>query len=64
MPFVPTKKQLKALSSLMDQLEREGIKIRLIRFDDYSDVIGNYIIEVLCLEDEDRYKIFFDGTIK
>ncbi|OGI18633.1 MAG: hypothetical protein A3B68_01250 [Candidatus Melainabacteria bacterium RIFCSPHIGHO2_02_FULL_34_12] len=64
MPFVPTRKQLKSLYKLLDQLERERIKIRLIRFSDYSQNIEDCLIEILCLEDEDRYKIFFDGIIE
>ena len=64
MPFVPTKKQLQSLYFLLNQFEREKIKIRLVRFSDYSQAIEDCLIEILCLEDEDRYKIFHDGRIK
>ena len=63
MPFVPTRKQLKTLYSLLDQLERENVKLRVIRFHGYSNDKTDNVVEVLCLEDEDRYLIGFDGSM-
>ena len=59
MPFMPAIKQVNSLHFLLHQLIREKIEIRLIRFSSW----GNKI-EVLCLEDEDRYYIYPDGKIK
>ena len=64
MPFVPTRKQAKSLNDLIERLILENIEIRVIRFMRMSvPSIGGNIIEVLCLEDEDRYEILYDGTI-
>lgn len=64
MPFVPTEKQIDGLYLLLKQLLREGIEIRLIRFMRMAEpCIGGNVIEVLCLEDIDRYEIYHDGTI-
>ena len=64
MPFVPTEKQVDSLYSLLKQFIREKIEIRLIRFTKWaSGSIRNCEIEILCLEDEDRYYIYFDGKI-
>ena len=65
MPFVPTEKQIDSLCSLLKQFIREGTEVRVIRFMRMAEPsIGGNEIEVLCLEDEDRYNILFDGTIK
>ena len=66
MPFVPTENQIDSLHSLLRQFRRERIEIRLIRFINLADKsdIKNCKIEVLCLEDEDRYYIYPDGKIK
>ena len=65
MPFIPTQKQAISLSSLIDQLIRENIEIRLIRFNTWthSKDMKNCEIEICCLEDDDRYKIYYDGTV-
>ena len=65
MPFIPTEKQIDSLHSLLKQLKRESIEIRLIRFINWGDIrdIKNCELELLCLEDEDRYIIYFDGRI-
>ena len=64
MPFVPTESQIESLYFLLKQMRRENIEIRLIRFAKWTEDIRNCEIEVLCLEDVDRYKIYYDGTIK
>ena len=66
MPVIPTEKQIVSLHSLLKQLKRESIEIRLIRFTNWADIadIKNCEIEVFCLEDIDRYKIQFNGIIK
>lgn len=66
MPFIPTEKQIDSLYLLLKQMRRERIEIRLIRFINWADMddIKNCEIEVLCLEDLDRYIIYFDGRIK
>ena len=64
MPFVPTQKQVDSLYLLLTQFVRENNEIRIIRFTKWSPSIKHCEIEVLCLEDEDKYSIFFDGTIK
>ncbi len=65
MPFVPTRKQAESLNNLIEQLILENVEIRVIRFMRMSEPsIGGNIIEVLCLEDEDRYMILYDGTIE
>lgn len=64
MPFVPTENQVDSLNSLLKQLIRERIEVRLIRFIKWAESIKSWEIEVLCLEDIDRYKIKFDGTIE
>ena len=61
MPFVPTRKQLTSLYELLDQLERERIKLRVVRFNGYSDDVTYNVIEVLCLEEEDRYLVYYNG---
>ena len=65
MPFVPTEKQVSSLHFLLKQLIRERVEIRLIRFNNWAHTkdIRNCDIEVLCLEDEDRYEIYYDGSI-
>ncbi len=65
MPFVPTENQIDSLHFLLKQLKREKIKIRIIRFINWAneDDIKNCELEVLCIEDSDRYKIRFDGKI-
>ncbi|MBI2995448.1 MAG: hypothetical protein HYY52_01895 [Candidatus Melainabacteria bacterium] len=65
MPFIPTEEQINSLYSLLKQMKRERIEVRLIRFINWGDKsdIKNCEIEVLCLEDLDRYKISFDGKI-
>ncbi len=65
MPFVPTEKQIDSLHFLLKQLKREMIEIRLIRFINWGNKIDikNCELEVLCLENIDRYKIKFDGKI-
>ena len=66
MPFIPTEKQIDSLHSLLKQLKRERIEIRLIRFTNWADIrdIKNCELEVICLEDVDRYIIYFDGRIE
>ena len=66
MPFIPTEKQIDSLYLLLKQFRRERVEIRLIRFINLADIndIKNCKIEVLCLEDEDRYYIYPDGKIK
>ena len=66
MPFIPTEKQIDSLHFLLKQMRRERIEIRLIRFTSWADIrdIKNCELEVMCLEDVDRYVIYFDGTIK
>lgn len=65
MPFVPTRKQAKSLNNLIERLILENVEIRLIRFTKWVENNPNtYEIEVLCYEDEDRYTILYDGTIK
>ncbi len=63
MPFVPTENQIDSLYFLLKQLRRERIEIRLIRFAKRVEGVKGYEIEVLCLEDIDRYVIYFDGRI-
>lgn len=64
MPFIPTEKQVDSLANLLKQFIREKIGVRLIRFERWSEPnIKDCIIEVCCLEDEDRYFIFYDGII-
>ena len=65
MPFVPTEKQIDSLNFLLKQLAREKIEIRLIRFENWSgkDVKGNEM-EIVCLEDKDRYIIYYNGTVE
>ena len=64
MPFIPTEKQVESLNILLKQLIREMVEVRLIRFMRLAEsTIGNNIIEILCLEDHDRYYIYFDGRI-
>ena len=64
MPFVPTEKQIDSLCSLLKQFVREGTEVRVIRFMRMAEPsIGDNIIEVLCLEDTDRYKIYYNGKI-
>ncbi len=65
MPFVPTEKQIDSLHFLLKQLKREIIEIRLIRFINWGNKNDIKIceLEILCLEDIDRYKIQFDGKI-
>lgn len=64
MPFVPTEKQRIALNDLIKQFIAERTEIRVIRFMRMAEPsIGGNIIEVLCLEDEDRYKIYYNGKI-
>ena len=64
MPFVPTESQIESLYFLLKQMRRENIEIRLIRFAKWAEDIKNCEIEILCLEDKDRYKIYYDGRIK
>ncbi len=65
MAFVPTEKQIDNLNFLLKQLAREMIEVRLIRFMKMAQhSIGSNVIEVLCLEDEDRYLIHYDGKIE
>lgn len=65
MAFIPTEKQIDSLHSLLKQLIREGVEIRLIRFMKMAQYgIWSNVIEVSCLEDEDRYKIYYDGRIE
>jgi len=45
-------------------MRREKIEIRLIRFAKWTEDIQGDEIEVFCLEDIDRYRIYYDGTIK
>lgn len=65
MPFVPTENQIESLYFLLKQIRRENIEIRLIRFNNWTSIndIKNCEIEILCLEDVDRYIIYFDGTM-
>lgn len=65
MPFVPTEKQIDSLHTLLRQLVRERTEIRLIRFMKMAEPsIGGNIIEVLCFEDVDRYRIYYDGKAR
>ena len=65
MPFVPTEKQVDGLCSLLKQFVRESTEVRVIRFMKFAEYgIGNNVVEVSCLEDIDRYFIFFDGRIE
>ena len=65
MPFVPTENQVNSLHFLLKQLVREKVEIRLIRFAKWAEEdIRNCEIEVLCIEDEDRYMIYFNGKIE
>ena len=63
MPFVPTEQQIDSLYFLLKQLRREKIEVRLIRFAKWTGDIKSCEIEILCLEDVDRYIIYFDGTM-
>ena len=64
MPFVPTEKQVDSLHFLLKQFVREKIEIRLIRFIKWVEKdIKSCEIEVLCLEQDDIYKIQHDGRI-
>lgn len=63
MPFVPTENQIESLYFLLKQLRREKIEIRLIRFAKWAQDIRSCEIEMLCLEEVDRYYIYYDGTI-
>lgn len=64
MAFVPTIKQVNSLYFLLHQLVRENIEVRLIRFITWSKKnIQDSVLEILCLEDEDRYLIFYNGII-
>lgn len=65
MPFVPTEKQIDSLHTLLRQLRREKIEIRVIRFNTWThkNDIANCEIEVCCLEDEDRYIIYYNGKM-
>lgn len=64
MPFVPTQNQIDSLYMLLTQLRRENIPVRIIRFAEWTNDIKNCEVELLCLEDEDRYTIHYDGRIK
>ena len=65
MAFVPTSEQIDSLYFLLKQLRRENIEIRTIRFEKLAEKgINNYIVDVVCLEDEDRYTIFYNGRIE
>lgn len=64
MAFIPTQKQIDSLYLLLTQLRREKIEVRLIRFAKWSENINAQIMEVLCLEDVDRYLVYFDSTIE
>ena len=65
MPFVPTEKQRIVLNDLIKQFIAERTEIRVIRFMKLAEQgIGNNVIEVLCIEDVDRYFIYYDGKIK
>lgn len=65
MPFVPTEKQVDSLYSLLKQFIREKIEVRLIRFIKWAEGdIKNCVLEVLCLEETDKYYIYYDGKIK
>ena len=48
MPFVPTEKQIDSLHSLLKQLKRERIEIRLIRFTNWAGIrdIKNCELEI------------------
>lgn len=64
MAFVPTEKQVESLYILLKQLVREKVEIRLIRFTKWTEGnIKSCQVEILCLEDTDRYKINYDGKI-
>ena len=63
MPFVPTQNQIDSLYMLLTQLRRENIEIRLIRFVNWAGNLKDCELEVLPLEEEDRYIIYFDGKI-
>lgn len=65
MPFIPTEEQIESLYSLLKQLRRERIEIRLIRFIKWlGNNIKHHEIEINCLEEEDRYIIYFNGEVK
>ena len=65
MPFVPTEKQIDSLYILLKQLAREYVEIRLIRFVRWAENgIKNCEVEIFCFEEEDKYRICYDGTIE
>lgn len=64
MPFVPTQEQIDSLYMLLTQLRRESVKVRLVRFINWSEDIKDCELRIFCFEDEDRYKIFWDGNIE
>ena len=64
MPFIPSQEQIDSLYSLLKQLRSERIEIRLIRFTQWATGKENCEIEILCLENIDRYLIYYDGKIE
>lgn len=66
MPFVPSQKQVDSLYMLLTQLVRERIEIRIIRFINWvkKEDLNHCEIEIVCLEDEDKYTIYSGGKIK
>ena len=65
MAFIPTENQIDSLHFLLKQLARERVEIRLIRFAKWAEGdIRQCQIEIFCFEEEDKYKILYDGTIK
>ena len=63
MAFIPTEKQIDSLYLLLKQLAREKIEVRVIRFIKWAEDPLNWEMEVVCFEDIDRYKIYFNGKI-
>ena len=63
MAFVPTQRQVDGLYLLLTQFVRENEAVRVIRFIERSRSIEDCMIEVVCIEDIDRYIINYDGRI-
>ena len=63
MGFVPTQEQVDSLYLLLTQFVRENEAVRVIRFIERFRAVEGHMIEVVCIEDIDRYIIKHDGRI-
>lgn len=63
MPFVPTEKQRESLNYLIKRFINENTQIRVVRFMNFSKYVQDNVIEVFCIELDDKYYIYHDGII-